>query len=267
MNSFEKKKLPVERDYVAPDGSDVRALLGLEGGALAHFEIAPGQTSVAVAHRTVSEIWYFLEGRGEMWRKLNNEEQVVPVEPEVCITIPVGTHFQFRSLGSESLSAIGVTMPPWSGDGEAYEVSGKWTPTLTPRGEKLMQSNEDKTFERLRFEHELINRRLTWLLSSQSILFAAYGVAAGLSAAQTDTAAQSDIAGFFLNVTAITGAFISGLILIGVIAGILAKRTVWKDSQQKEFGVRTWTTYLGLVPDTLLPIVFGVAWIFILANS
>lgn len=36
--------------------------------------------------------------------------------------------------------------------------------------------NEDKYFKRLEFEHELINRRLTWLLSSQTILFAAYGI-------------------------------------------------------------------------------------------
>ena len=130
MNSFETKHLPVERDYLAPDGSDVRVLLGLEGGAFAHFEIAPGETSVAIAHRTVSEIWYFLSGRGEMWRKLKDQEDVVSVERGVCITIPVGTHFQFRSLGSESLSVIGVTMPPWPGDDEAYEVNGKWNPTL-----------------------------------------------------------------------------------------------------------------------------------------
>jgi hypothetical protein len=43
--------------------------------------------------------------------------------------------------------------------------------------EENVESLRDKNFERLRFEHELINRRLTWLLSSQSILFAAYGVA------------------------------------------------------------------------------------------
>ena len=132
MNGFERKELPAERDYIAPDGSDVRALLGLGGGGLAHFEIAAGETSVAVAHRTVSEIWYFLNGRGEIWRKLEDKEDFVPVGPGVCITIPVGTHFQLRSLGSEPLSALGVTMPPWPGVGEAYEVQGKWDPSLKP---------------------------------------------------------------------------------------------------------------------------------------
>ena len=132
MSEFSTKRLPVERDVIAPDGSDVRNLLGLGGGGMAHFELAPGQTSVAEAHHTVEEIWYFLSGRGEMWRKLGDQELVVPVESGVCLTIPVGTHFQFRSFGYEPLAAIGVTIPPWPGAGEAYEVKGKWPPTVPP---------------------------------------------------------------------------------------------------------------------------------------
>jgi mannose-6-phosphate isomerase-like protein (cupin superfamily) len=124
------KRLPAARDAIAPDGSDVRILLQLKGGGLAHFELAPGEVSTAVAHRTVEEIWYFLSGRGEMWRKLGDDENVVPVEPGVCLTIPLGTHFQFRALGREPLAALGVTMPPWPGEGEAYAVAGKWTPTV-----------------------------------------------------------------------------------------------------------------------------------------
>ena len=128
--TFETKRLPVKRDIVAPDGSDVRILLVLKSGGLAHFELPPGQTSTAVAHRTVEEIWFFLTGRGEMWRKQNDQEEVVPVEPNVCLTIPRGTHFQFRSFGYAPLAAVGVTMPPWPGEGEASEVKGKWEPTV-----------------------------------------------------------------------------------------------------------------------------------------
>ena len=130
MNALSTKRLPVAPDAIAPDGSDVRILLRLEGGSMAHFELPPGQTSVAVAHRTIEEIWYFVTGRGEMWRKLGDQEEVVPVDPGVCLTIPVGTHLQFRSFGYEPLAALGVTMPPWPGEGEAYEVEGKWTPTV-----------------------------------------------------------------------------------------------------------------------------------------
>ncbi|MBN1580349.1 MAG: cupin domain-containing protein [Anaerolineae bacterium] len=124
------KRLPVKRDTIAPDGSDVRILLELERGGMAHFELAPGQTSVAEAHRTVEEIWYFVRGRGEMWRKLTDQEEVVPVDPGVCLTIPVGARFQFRSFGYEPLAALGVTMPPWPGEGESYFVEGKWEPTV-----------------------------------------------------------------------------------------------------------------------------------------
>jgi mannose-6-phosphate isomerase-like protein (cupin superfamily) len=126
MTDFASKRLPVNRDAVAPDLSDVRLLLELRGGGMAHFELGPGRTSKPVAHRTVEEIWFFLSGDGEMWRKQDGREEVVPVGPGVCLTIPLGTSFQFRSFGSEPLAAVGVTMPPWPGDGEAYEVEGKW---------------------------------------------------------------------------------------------------------------------------------------------
>jgi mannose-6-phosphate isomerase-like protein (cupin superfamily) len=109
---------------VAPDGSDVRVLLRLAGGSMAHFELAAGRTSRAVRHRSVSEIWYVLAGRGEMWRSAGPNESIVALEPGVCVSIPVGTAFQFRSLGPGVLGAVGVTMPPWPGDGEAIVADG-----------------------------------------------------------------------------------------------------------------------------------------------
>ena len=126
MIPFETLRIPKGKTERAPDGSEVRKLLSLPGGGMARFELAPGLTSRAVAHRTVDEIWLFVSGRGEMWRKQDRLEEVVDVEAGVCITIPCGTHFQFRSLGNESLVAIGVTMPPWPGEGEAMSVSGPW---------------------------------------------------------------------------------------------------------------------------------------------
>ena len=125
MSSFQTKRLPAEATAVAPDGSAVRVLLTLAGGSMAHFQLAPGDTSVAVAHRTVEEIWYVVRGQGEMWRKLDDQEEVVCLEPGVCLTLPLGTHFQFRATGEEPLEVIGVTMPPWPGEGEAYRVRGK----------------------------------------------------------------------------------------------------------------------------------------------
>ena len=99
MTMFQTKPLPATRDAVAPDGSDVRLLLELERGGMAHFELPPGQTSTAVTHRTVEEIWYFLSGRGEMSRRQGAREQIVEVVSGVCLTVPLGTEFQVPVVG------------------------------------------------------------------------------------------------------------------------------------------------------------------------
>jgi mannose-6-phosphate isomerase-like protein (cupin superfamily) len=123
---FETMRLPDERDATAPDGSDVRILLRLGRGGMAHFELGAGRTSRAVAHRTVEEIWYVLAGRGEMWRRQGDRQETVILAPGTCLSIPVGTHFQFRAADAAPLAAVAVTMPPWPGPDEAYEVTGPW---------------------------------------------------------------------------------------------------------------------------------------------
>jgi len=128
-DSFEATRLLDCRVVPAPDGSQVRPLLALAGGSMAHFELPAGQTSAAVVHRSVEELWFILQGRGEMWRKQGDREQVVPLAPQLCISLPVGTHFQFRALGPESLCAIAVTLPPWPGAHEALSVVGPWEPS------------------------------------------------------------------------------------------------------------------------------------------
>ena len=130
MPDFDTKPLPAEPDARAPDGADVRILLRLGGGSLAHFALGPGRVSHAVTHRTVEEIWYVLGGRGEMWRRQGDREEIVPLEPGVCLTIPLGTHFQFRASPTEPVSALAVTIPPWPGEHEAEFVAGPWQPTL-----------------------------------------------------------------------------------------------------------------------------------------
>jgi len=129
--SFATKHHPVVHDAVAPDGSHVRVLLTLAGGSAAHFELGSGQTSVAVRHRTVEEIWYVLGGDGEMWRSEGSREETVVVHAGTCLTIPVATTFQFRCTGATALCAVGITMPPWPGDGEAVLSDGPWEPTVT----------------------------------------------------------------------------------------------------------------------------------------
>ncbi len=67
-------------DFVtAPDGSEIRLLLETPRGGLSHCTLPPGAVSLAVRHRTIEEIWYFLGGAGEVWRRLGDREEVVPV--------------------------------------------------------------------------------------------------------------------------------------------------------------------------------------------
>jgi mannose-6-phosphate isomerase-like protein (cupin superfamily) len=126
---FATLKLPTDRTVVAPDGSDVRVLLALAGGSMAHFTLKPGAITDAVVHRTVEELWFVLSGCGEMWRKQGTEEATVALEPGLCLSIPVGTRFQFRAAGTESLTAVAVTLPPWPGDDEAVRIVGPWVPS------------------------------------------------------------------------------------------------------------------------------------------
>ncbi|CAF3810096.1 unnamed protein product [Rotaria sp. Silwood1] len=123
---FQSKRLPIDPDVVAPDGSLVRNLLTTIGGSMAQFDLPPGMTSNAVEHRTVYEIWYFLSGQGEFWRKQKDREEIVTVDTNICITIPVGTQFQFRTIGRKPLVAVAITMPPWPGENEAMPRKGIW---------------------------------------------------------------------------------------------------------------------------------------------
>jgi len=126
MEQLSTRSLGTEPDALAPDGSEVRLLCQTVRGSMAHFSLAPRAVSKAVAHKTVEEVWYILRGKGRMWRRLGNAETIVVLMPGTSISIPTGTHFQFRSDSDEPLEAIGVTMPPWLGADEAYVVRGIW---------------------------------------------------------------------------------------------------------------------------------------------
>jgi mannose-6-phosphate isomerase-like protein (cupin superfamily) len=115
---------------MAPDGSEVRILLSLAGGSLAHFRLAAGQVARAVSHRTVEEIWFVTAGSGDIWRSQNGHEQVVGLAPGVSVTIPRGTAFQFRAAPHAALEIVSITMPPWPGDDEAVLVDGPWVPAI-----------------------------------------------------------------------------------------------------------------------------------------
>jgi mannose-6-phosphate isomerase-like protein (cupin superfamily) len=127
---FETKEIGGSPDAIAPDGSEVRVLCGLSRGGLAVFSLPPNAVSKAVAHHTVEELWYVVSGTGRIWRKLGQQQEIVDIRPGVSLSIPVGTHFQFRCDGVDPLTILGATMPPWPGENEAYLVEGAWQAAL-----------------------------------------------------------------------------------------------------------------------------------------
>jgi mannose-6-phosphate isomerase-like protein (cupin superfamily) len=127
--SFITKRLQKDYDYKAPDTSEIRLLPCMKGGGLAHCTLRPGHTSSPVVHKTVEEIWYFIEGEGLLARRVRGSVQweVTEVEPKDSITIPMGVEFQFRNTGDVPLKFIIATMPPWPGKDEADPITdGYW---------------------------------------------------------------------------------------------------------------------------------------------
>ena len=126
MERFDTRRLSSAVDAIAPDGSEVRILCSGSRGSMAHFSLPGGHVSQAVAHHSIEEIWFFLAGRGRFWRKQGLDQDIVEVSEGVSVSIPPGTHFQFRNDGKDALTAVGVSMPPWPGEDEAYAVEGAW---------------------------------------------------------------------------------------------------------------------------------------------
>jgi mannose-6-phosphate isomerase-like protein (cupin superfamily) len=124
MPPFESNRVRAEYDLLAPDGSEIRLLHSLPGASVAHCALPAGAVSTAVRHRTVAEVWFFLAGEGQVWRKQGQREQVLDARRGLSLTIPLGTAFQFRNTGDVPLEFLITTTPPWPGEHEAVVVDG-----------------------------------------------------------------------------------------------------------------------------------------------
>lgn len=113
-------------DLFAPDGSEIRVLAEGRRGSMCLCTLPAGGVSKAVVHQTVEELWYVVSGTGEVWRRCGENEETVEVRAGVSLNIPVGTQFQFRNTGGDSLQIIITTMPPWPGPAEAMPCEGPW---------------------------------------------------------------------------------------------------------------------------------------------
>lgn len=123
-------KLPKEFDTTSPAGANVRLLAGNETGGMIHSTVPPFQTNRAVVHSTVNELWYVLEGHGEIWRKNGNESSITTLTPGVSIELRKSTKFQYRNVSNSDLKFVCITIPAWPGEEEATYIEGIWEPSL-----------------------------------------------------------------------------------------------------------------------------------------
>ena len=131
--------------------------------------------------------------------------------------------------------------------------------------------------DRQKFEHELLNRKMTWLLTSQTVLFAAYGVTFG-------DAGEGDGLESFRRMVTLTGILIAAVVLVGTAALLNSKRLSWRSyrtyfgdpsetpsapvrdlrgplkNTSLQWGVNTVNTWWALLPDVCLPVIFVVVW-------
>lgn len=68
-------ELSSDRDAVAPDGSEVRVLVGGQNGSMAHFTLPAGEVSVAVGHLTLRSCGTSSAGRV----RCGNEQETMTV--------------------------------------------------------------------------------------------------------------------------------------------------------------------------------------------
>ena len=143
---FPISRRSAQPDATAPDGSEIRLLAdGRHSAAkssMVEVTLPAGQVSRPVYHRTVEEIWYILEGHGQVWRCPPGLASVSPepveglpaqdVSPGDALVIPTGWRFQFAASPEAPLRFLCHTTPPWPGEDEAApaERGGLGEPTV-----------------------------------------------------------------------------------------------------------------------------------------
>lgn len=133
--------------------------------------------------------------------------------------------------------------------------------------------------KRQEFEHGLIDRKTTWGLTSQTILFAAYGVTLSGDKAPKDRDLVA-ISNHFRTAVIFAGLLIATVTFVAVLAIINSKRLSWQQygefydknsslqgplvKKPLQWGVSTPNTIVSMTLEALLPLVFFGAWLYLL---
>jgi len=137
---------------------------------------------------------------------------------------------------------------------------------------------------RQEFEHNLIDRKVSWFLTTQSIMFAAYGLASGQAAGTESAKTFQTHALLFCTIVALIGIVLGIVTFIGVGAVIISKWLSFRGykayctgrkipppephaARKVQWGVNTTNTLVTLLPDVLTPLLFAAGWICLLSNN
>jgi len=107
------RSLSATEAFVTADGSTIRELCGLPTGgtrnqSLAEATLAPGQATERHYHGEAEEIYFVLEGEGE----LELDGKTATLRPGDAVPIPPGTWHQLRA-GEATLRILCSCAPPY----------------------------------------------------------------------------------------------------------------------------------------------------------
>ena len=108
--------------FTTADGSTIRELLGLltapvRNQSLAEATLAPGQATERHYHAESEELYYLLEGRGEM----EVDGDTAAAAAGDAILIPPGAWHQIRAERGESLRFLCCCSPPYRHEDTVFE--------------------------------------------------------------------------------------------------------------------------------------------------
>ena len=109
------QSLATAAPFTTKDGSTIRELHHTDEQSLAEATLAPGQTTERHYHARTEEIYFLLEGEGEM--ELDGERR--HVAPGDAVLIPAGAWHQIRA--ESPLRFVCCCAPPYSHEDTHFE--------------------------------------------------------------------------------------------------------------------------------------------------
>ena len=113
MRQWATRELPKDPDRLSPSGmTEIRLFPSFDKGEIVHATAKGEQPSVSAILTGAGEFFYVLEGEGRLWRATGDLEDVVPLHPGRCVTLPPGIEYQYRTKGGP-LKFLVATVPRW----------------------------------------------------------------------------------------------------------------------------------------------------------